>query len=71
MLPQVWRRQVAVAVLTQVAGDGTKTRMTLNGHAAAHEWQTVCVNVGKDFTDKRIIKRQESWELANQESLHQ
>ena len=53
------------------AGDGTKTRMTLNGHAAAQEWQTECANVGEDFADKRIIKRQEPWELENQKSLHQ
>lgn len=71
MLPQVWWLQVVVAVLTQVAGDGTKTRMTLNGHAAAQEWQTECANVGEDFADKRIIKRQEPWELENQKSLHQ
>ena len=57
MLLQVWRLQVAVAVLAQVAGDGTKMRMTLNGHVAVHEWQTVCASAGKDFTDKRIIKR--------------
>ena len=44
--------------------------MNLNGHAAVQEWQTICVSAGKDFTDKRIIKRQKSWELANQE-LHQ
>ena len=71
MLPQVWRRQVAVVVLTQVAGDGIKMRMILNGHAAVQEWQTACASAGKDFTDKLTIKRQESWELANQKLLHQ
>ena len=45
------------AVLTQVAGDGTRMRTNLNGHAAVQEWQTVCANAKKDFIDKRTIKR--------------
>ena len=46
-------------------------RTNLNGHAAVQEWQTECANAKKDFIDKRTIKRQKSWELENQKSLHQ
>ncbi|EEX47364.1 hypothetical protein BACFIN_04746 [Bacteroides finegoldii DSM 17565] len=65
MLPQVWPHQAAVAVLTQVARDGTKTRMTLNGHATVQEWQTACVSVGKDFTDKLTTKNKNhgNWKI--------
>lgn len=34
-----------------VAGDGTKTKMNLNGHVVVREWQTKCASAGKGFTD--------------------
>ena len=71
MLLQVWRHQVVEAALTQVVGEEIRTRMNLNGHAAVQEWQIVCANVKKDFTDKLTIKKHESWELENQKSHHQ
>src|SRR5574344_2476402 len=51
MQPQVWRFQAVAVVLIQVAGDGTKTKMNLNGHAVVREWQTKCASAGKGFTD--------------------
>jgi len=52
---------VAVAVLIQEAGDGTRTRMNLNGHAVAHEWQTACANAGEDFTDNIPFINTRTW----------
>ena len=46
---------MAVAVLTQEAGDETKTRMTLNGHATVQEWQTACAGGGRDSDGKTVI----------------
>ena len=51
MQPQVWRFQAVAVVLIQVAGDGTKTKMNLNGHAVVREWQTKCASAEKGFTD--------------------
>lgn len=71
MQPQAWRLQAAVAVLILVVEDVTRMRTNLNGHAAVQEWQTVCASAKRNFIDKRIIKKQKSWELENQKSLHQ
>ena len=43
--------QAVAVVLIQVAGDGTKTKMNLNGHAVVREWQTKCASAEKGFTD--------------------
>lgn len=45
------------AALIQEVGEEIRTRMNLNGHAAVQEWQIVCANVRKDFTDKLTIKK--------------
>ena len=37
---QAWQLQAVAVVLIQVAGDGTKTKMNLNGHVVVREWQT-------------------------------
>lgn len=34
-----------------VTGEDTRMRMNLNGHAAVQEWQILCANAEKDFTD--------------------
>ena len=48
---------VVEAALIQEVGEEIRTRMNLNGHAAVQEWQIVCANVRKDFTDKLTIKK--------------
>jgi hypothetical protein len=50
-----------VAVLTLEVGEKTRTRMNLNGHAVAHEWQTACANAGEDFTDNSPFINTRTW----------
>ncbi len=49
------------AVLTQEAGDETRMRMNLNGHAVALEWQTACANEGEDCTDNSPFINTRIW----------
>jgi len=52
---------VAVAVLTQEAGDEIKMKMNLNGHAVAQEWQIKCASAGEDFTDNSLTINIRKW----------